>query len=104
MQTVEKAALQQLMAHIETHHLLPGYQSAYRAGFSTETALMNLLDDILSGMERKQITAMVAIDLSAAFDTVNHDLLCRVLSCNFGIKSAALAWIKSYLADRVRSR
>jgi hypothetical protein len=81
---VERAALQQLLAHIESNNMLPSYQSAYRTGYSTETALLNL-DDLLTAMESCKATALVAIDLSAAFDTVNHNFLCRVLQANFGI-------------------
>jgi hypothetical protein len=56
------------------------------------------MEDILTGMEQKKVTAMVAINLR-----VNHNLLCRVLSAYFGIKSKALVWIASYLKS-FRSR
>ena len=50
-------------------------------------------------MENNTNTTMVALDLSAAFDTVNHKILLEVLNKNFGIQGMALKWIKSYLTD-----
>ena len=66
---LEKAVLKQF----------PEYQSAYRQGFSCKTALVKLTNDILWAMEHQKVTAMMAIDLSAAFDTVDHDILLEVL-------------------------
>ena len=97
---VEKCALQQLTKHFDSHRLLPAYQSAYRTSFSTETALMKLHNDILSNMEQQKVTAFVGLDLSAAFDTVNHDVLLSVLRKSFGVKDQALKWIDSYLRPR----
>ena len=51
-------------------------------------------------MEHKEITVMVALDLSAAFDTVDHEVLISVMEKRYGIIGHALEWIKSYLADR----
>ena len=58
------------------------------------------MDDILKGMESKEVTALVALDLSVAFDTVNHNLLLVILRSHFGIDGIPLAWIKSYLNNR----
>ena len=78
--TLEKCALLQFNNHCTVNRLLPDYQSAYREHFSCETALVKLMDDILWNMEAKKITAVVAIDLSAPFDTVDHDVLLDVLN------------------------
>ena len=78
--------------------LLP--ESAYRTNFSCETALVKLHNDILWSMEQQRITAIIAIDLSAAFDTVDHDILLDVLHNQFGIWETALAWYDSYLRPR----
>ena len=51
-------------------------------------------------MERKKVTALIAIDLSATFDMVDHDILISVLQTKFGVKGKALDWYKSYLNDR----
>lgn len=97
---IEKVVNNQLQSHIQTNCLLPDYQSSYRANYSTETVLLKLCDDIWQSMERGNATSMVALDLSAAFDTVNHSILCSVLEKRFGIKGTALEWTKEYLKDR----
>jgi len=71
--------LLRLNVHVDAHDLLPKNQSAYRRFHSCESALLRLGNDILAGMERQEVTAMIAIDLSAAFDTVDHDILLSVL-------------------------
>ena len=96
----EKCMLHQFTAHCDEGHLIPEYQSAYRKDHSCETALVKILDDILWAMERQRVTAAAAIDLSAAFDTVDHDVLLRVLDSRFGIKGDALSWFDSYLRPR----
>ena len=96
----EKCVLEQLTAHFDSHDLLPQYQSAYRARFSTETAVLKLYHDFLENMENKRVTAFVAMDLSAAFDTVHHGVLLSVLENRFGIENAALKWIENYLCSR----
>ena len=61
--------------------------------------ILNLCDNILQNMEKNINTAMVALDLSAAFDTVNHRILLEVLNKYYGIQGLALQWLKSYLTD-----
>ena len=58
-----------------THELFPLLQSAYRKGHSTEAALLRVQNDILMNMDRQQVTLLVLLDLSAAFDTVDHGIL-----------------------------
>ena len=96
----EKAALSQLCPYIESNNLLPPYQSAYRKYYSTETATIKVVNDILWNMERQNITSLVAMDLSAAFDTVDHSILLEVLESCFGIQNNALNWLNSYLQPR----
>ena len=96
----EKASLLSFNQHINTHNLLPSYQSAYRAHHSTETLLVKIYNDILHNMELQYLSPLVAIDLSAAFDTVNHDLLIHILHNCFGVCDLAQTWIASYLSDR----
>ena len=62
--------------HLESHELLPSYQSAYRQDYSTETLLLKIYNDILWDMEQQKISPFIAIDLSAAFDTVDHGKPC----------------------------
>ncbi len=61
---------------------------------------MKICDDILWTMERQSITAIVAIDLIAAFDTVDHDILLDVLEKRFGMPEDALKWFEAYLRQR----
>jgi hypothetical protein len=66
----------------------------------TETALLKLCNDILWNIESHSITALVAIDLSAAFDTVDHSVLLDVLHSNFGVSGKPLEWFHTYLCPR----
>ena len=72
---LERCVVNQFTAHCDTNKLLPGYQSAYRRNYSCETALIKITNDCLWAMENQMVTAVVAIDLSAAFDMVNHEIL-----------------------------
>ena len=94
---VEKCTLKQFIKHCDDNSLLPTYQSAYRKNYSGKTALVKLFDDLVWLMERQKVNLLEAIDLSATFDMVNHDILIDVLNtaCNVGGKS--LDWFKSYL-------
>ena len=74
--------------------LYPTLQSAYRKGHSTETALLKVQNDILMNMNCKHVTLLVLLDLSAAFDTVDHDILLARLKASIGINGTALNWFK----------
>ena len=97
---VERVVLKQFLTHCTEYGLIPDYQSAYREGHSCETSVLKLVNDVLWGMERQQVTACVFLDLSAAFDTVNHPLLINILEKSFGITDTALHWYESYLSPR----
>ena len=94
------------MVHAKTtaaaldNHLLSNFQSAYRANYSTETSLVKLVNDILWSMEQRQIVTVVLLDLSAAFDMVDHDILLSILNKQFGICGKALEWFNSYLQPK----
>ena len=75
----EKVILMQFTRHCGGNKLLPAYQSTYRKKHSCETSLVKLVDDLLWAMEEQLVTAVVILDLSAAFNTVDHDLLLDVL-------------------------
>ena len=75
-------------------------QSAYRKDHSTETALLRVQNDIIRAIDSHKDVVLVLLDLSAAFDTVNHQILLQRLGDNFGICSTALNWFTSYLTDR----
>ena len=97
---VEKTTLEQFNNHCNQHSLLPEYQSAYRRHHSCETSLVRLVNDILWNIEKQLVTPIVILDLSTAFDTVDHDLLLGVLATRFGIQGKALEWYSNYLKPR----
>ena len=71
------------------------YLSAYKEGHSYETVLIKILNDLLRAMENQKISALVLLDLSSAFDTLDHDILLQVLD-----KKNALQWFDRYLGRR----
>ena len=77
-------------------------QSAYQENFSTETALLQVKTDILDVIDKKELMCLALLDLSAAFDTVNHHLLLNRLKYRFGICDLALSWLKSYLTNKTQ--
>ena len=85
---------------MELNCSLPILSSAYRQGHSTESALLKVHADILHNMEPQMITLLVLIDLSAAFDTVDHPILFQCLEMQYGFCDTVLFWHKSYLSDR----
>jgi len=77
------------------------YQSAYRKGHSTETALLEVLDGVYTAAD-KQVTVLIRLHLSAAFDTVDHEILVQRLQTEFGVIDTPLSWLRSYLQDRTQ--
>ena len=100
LKLVEHATLMQFEEPCREHHLLPDFQSAYRKDYSTKTSLMKITNDVFWSMERKQVTAVIVLDMSADFDTVDHDLLLDLLHKRFGIAETALQWYQSYLGPQ----
>ena len=97
---MEKIVCGQIKDHLNSNDLQEPFQSAYRELHSTETALRRVRTDILRCIDDGKAVAVVLLDLSAAFDTVDHVLLLNRLKNTFGISGTALAWISSYLKDR----
>ena len=97
---VEKVVAHQINIHMSTHNLINPFQSAYRSGHSTETTLLAIQNDILLAMDKGRVTALTLLDLSAAFDTIDHSMLAKRLSEWFGLSGSALNWIKCYLTNR----
>ena len=96
---VEKAAINQLVQHVDYHDLSPHYQSAYKKNHSCETSLLRLMNDALWTMEQ-QATIVVITDLLAAFDMVNHNILLSVLNKRYGLQGKILNWTETYLCPR----
>jgi hypothetical protein len=76
------------------------FQSAYRKFHNTETALLKLLNDVYRTIDGRKITVLIALDLSAAFDTLDIATLRHRLQHSFGITGLALDWLSTYLNGR----
>lgn len=98
--TLERSVCQQLGVHLDTARLLPQHQSAYRKGHSTETALAKVCSDLIRTMDTGHHALLALLDLSAAFDTVDHGILLERLSRSFAVRGDALDWLRNYLSDR----
>ena len=96
----QKADIDQLMAYCTTNHLLLDNQSSYRKHHSTGTALVKVHNDILASMDNQEITFLILLDLSAAFDKINHSLMINILENDFGVVGVVKRWFKSYLDKR----
>ena len=97
---LEKVVLHQLLAHLQEINICNPFQSAYCTGHSTETALLRVVNDLLTAMGEDKIYVLLSLDLSAAFDTIDHQILLSRLKTAFGICSTALQRFRSNLLDR----
>ena len=97
---LERVVAKQMVSYLNDNSLMPEVQSAYRTHHSTETALAKVLSDILMAIDSGNIALLSLLDLSAAFDTVDHEILLRRLNQSFGLTSTVLSWLTSYLSDR----
>ena len=75
-----------------SNDLFPILQSAYQPNHSTETTLLKVPNDILLNMNDQRVTLLLLVDLSAAFDTVDHDTLLHQLQFTFGVNGKVLSW------------
>ena len=90
------------LGFMTANNLFPVLQSAYWQNHSTETALLKVKNDLLLNMDKGHVTLLVMLDLSAAFDTVDHGILLHRLQSKLGLRDKALSWFKSYLAGRTQ--
>jgi len=97
---IERVTLSRLQPHITSNPNYTAYQSAYRHNYSTETALLHVLDNVFHSCDSKKVTLLTSLDLSAAFDTINHSTLLDRLKSEFGITDIAHTWLSSYLSNR----
>ena len=97
---LERQVLSQIDEHLSKNNLKEKCQSAYRAKYSTETALLKVTSDILNGLDNRNVSMQALLDLSAAFDTIDHDILLSRLKTTFGIDGLVLKWAEMYLSSR----
>ena len=97
---LERVVLRQLQKHLIENDLIEKRQSAYRSSHSTETALLDVTCNLLDEADKGKISILSLLDLSAAFDTIDHNILLGRLQTTFGIQGKALAWFESYMCGR----
>ena len=97
---LERVVAGRLTDYMTENNLHEHLQSAYKPGHSTETALVKVQNDILTSIDQHGVVILVMLDLSAAFDTIDHDILFSRMENTLGIMGQALAWFKSYLSGR----
>ena len=101
--TAERCVASHLANHLEENDLFSERQSAYCKHHSTETALVRISSDILQAVDTHGEVILVLLDLTTAFDTIEHSVLLQRLKNRYGISATALVWFKSYLSERTRS-
>ena len=96
---LEKLALSHVSSYPNSHNLYNTCQSAYRPGHSTETALLKVVNDLFLSLNKGNISVLVLLDFSSAFDTIDHSFLVHRLHTDFGFTDAVLQSFSSYLTD-----
>jgi len=99
---VEKVVDARLSGHASSNNLLPAFQSAYRPYHSTETAMTCVFDGMIKVLDQGHVGALMLLDLSAAFDTVDPPILRDVLERRFGVQGDALEWLVNFLNGRTQ--
>jgi len=100
---LERVVSTQLNNYLNATGTLPSTQSAYRKFHSTETALLKVFTDLCHAIDDGNTCLLGLLDLSAAFDTVDHNILLTRLDLSFGVKGSVLKWFNSYLSDRTQT-
>ena len=100
---VERFVARQLTSHINNNKLDNPHQSAYKPGHSTETALLSIKNEVHLSLARSEPTALVLVDLSAAFDTIDHNILLGYLKLWLCLGETVLRWFASYLRNRCQA-
>ena len=97
--TLERVVARQLNSYLHENHIVNPYQSAYTKHKSTETAIIHILNHIHLSAASPHGSVVILLDLSAAFDTLEHNILINRLT-SIGVSGTALDWFISYLTDR----
>lgn len=98
---LERVIYIQLMSHLNNHEILPTHQSGFRRAHSCTTALLKVSDDILEASDNNKITALVLLDFTKAFDTIQHRLLISILHF-IGLGKDAVSLLANYLDNRTQ--
>lgn len=100
---IERVVANRYIDHAELNKLFPVKQSAYRRHHSTESAVLSVMNDVIRSIDEGKVVPLVLLDLSAAFDTVDHEILLEVLHNRFSVSDIPLSWFQSYLTGRTQS-
>ena len=99
---IERVVLTRLNDHMSQHNLHCNSNFGYKKFHSTETMMLGLVNEVLEGFDDNKCTIILFLDLSAAFDTIDHNKLLKILSEELGIGGVALQWFKSFLVGRTQ--
>ena len=97
---LEKLGLSQVSSYLNSHNLYNTCQSAYRPGHSTETALLNVVNDLFLSPSKGNMYVLALHDFSSAFKTIDHPILVHHLHTDFGLIDTVLQLFSSYLTGR----
>jgi len=100
---LERLFLTRIQSHVFSSPNFNRHQSAHRRNYSTETALLFTTNDFFQSSDTGKFTLLISLDLSAAFDTIDHSILLSRLYTSFGLTGTVYSWLKSYLTDRSQS-
>lgn len=95
-----KVVASRLIYYLELNHLGEPLQSAYQLFHNCETAFVLIHNGLLRAVDNRCCVVLLLLDLSTAFDTVDHNLLLSRLESKFSIRGKALQWFISYLSQR----
>ena len=99
---LEKVVEHRLKDHLDINNLHDFHHSAYRNNYSIETALVKVQNDIAEALDQKRVVVLVMLDLSSAFDVIDHGIMLTRLQHSFGVTAEALDWMRSYISGRTQ--
>jgi len=100
---VDRVVDARLSKHTAKHNLIPVFQSAYRTFHLTETAVAGVMNEMIKAVDQGHVGALMLLDLSTAFDSVDHTNLNVVIQRRFGVSGQALGWLADFLEDRTQA-
>jgi hypothetical protein len=100
---IERIIADQIKFFLKESGLMPPFQSAYRPGHSTETAILKVISDILDAVDSQEATLLSLLDMSAAFDTVDFEILLCRLETSYSLSGTVIKWLTSFVTDRTQA-
>ena len=97
---LERCVQNQLLNYLNSNNMFNDFQSAYRKFHSCETAITKITNDLLLSIDNNQCSILLFLDLSSAFDTIDHAILLSILQTKYGLNGIVLKWFESYISNR----